>query len=421
MSSEIAIDIKGLSKQYHLYDTPRQRLGELLFGGSRHRVFKAVQSIHFKIMKGEIIGILGRNGAGKSTLLQMLAGILTPTDGSVQTYGKVTALLELGSGFNPEFTGRENIFLYGAILGLSRSKVCERIDEILSFAEIGDFIDQPLKVYSSGMKVRLAFSTLILLDMDIMIVDEALAVGDAQFQTKCMRHISSLVSSKKTFVLVSHSIDQIVTFCSRAIVMEAGEIIFDGAPKDAGHIYKSLLFPQARKKILKEIKEKKRESDGKKPLPKVPISTTKCEYRFGNGDAKIDLIEILNSEREPTLIVFAHEEITLRIKIIPEKNIENPICGFRLRTIKGVDVYIKNTLHERMGLPPLVKGKPQIVEIKLNVNLVGGEYLISAGIVTYSGTEQIALDRRMDVLQLSVVGEDSSTGIANLKAKFHVL
>jgi len=317
MSSEIAIDIKGLSKQYHLYDTPRQRLRELLFGGRRHRIFKAVQSTHIKIYKGEIIGILGRNGAGKSTLLQMLAGTLTPTEGSVQTYGKVTALLELGTGFNQEFTGRENIFLYGAILGLSKSKVSERIDEILSFSEIGNFIDQPLKVYSTGMKVRLAFSTLIILEMDIMLVDEALAVGDAQFQAKCMRHINLLVSSGKTFVLVSHSIDRIVSFCSRAIVMEAGEVIFDGAPKDAGHIYKSLLFPQARQKVLKDIHEKKKESVNEIPLSKVHISSNKCEYRFGNGDAKIEKIEILNSEGESTHVIFAHEEVTLQIIIIP--------------------------------------------------------------------------------------------------------
>ena len=420
MSSEIAIDIKDLSKFYPLYNTPTQRLRELLFGGIRHRVFKAVQRVNLKVSKGEILGILGRNGAGKSTLLQMLAGTLTPTEGTIKTKGKVTALLQLGSGFNPEFTGRENIYLYGSILGLSKHEVAIHIDTILSFAEIGDYVDQPLKLYSSGMKIRLAFSTVTILDMDIMIVDEALAVGDAQFQTKCMRHIRSLVSTGKTFVLVSHDIDQIVSFCSRAIVMEKGQILFDGDPKNAGNIYKSLLFPQTRKNILKDMLKKK-EYNQETTISKLPFSPTQCEYRFGNGEAKIENIEILNSKREPTQIVYTNEEIFLRFKIFPNINIDKPVYGFRIKTLKGLNVYVKNTIDERLSMPPLVQKEAQVVEIKLDVNLLAGEYLISTGVVTYSGTEQIALDRRMDVFSLTVIGGDNSVGIANLNAKFKII
>ena len=421
MSSNVAIEVKGISKQYFLYETPTQRLKELLFGGRHHRVFHALQQTNLKIMQGEVLGILGRNGAGKSTLLQILAGTLSQTSGTIDVNGTITALLELGSGFNPDFTGRENIFLYGTILGMTRKYVTTRLDEILEFADIAEFIDRPLKTYSSGMGVRLAFSTLVLLEPDIMIVDEALAVGDAQFKAKCMRHINSLKNMGKTFVLVSHSTDQILTFCTRAIVVEAGEIIFEGSPKEVAHIYKTLLFPKSRVDMLDKLKntDNKAKSMVKNKMSKKDIHPlAKSEFRFGTGEAKIEKIEVLNSQREPASMVMTNEEIIVRLTIVANKRIDHPVCGFRIKNKLGVDVYIKNTEHDRLDLPPLLPKKEQIVEFNFYANLVGGEYFLSVGLIMYEKNENVALDRRMDVYQISVVSSDASTGIANLNASF---
>ncbi|MBI2311656.1 MAG: ABC transporter ATP-binding protein [Betaproteobacteria bacterium] len=239
MSSEPAIRVSNLSKCYQIYDRPQDRLKQSLWRGRKqfYREFRALHDVSFEVMRGQTVGIVGRNGSGKSTLLQLIAGTLTPTSGSVAVGGRIAALLELGSGFNPDFTGRENVYMNGAILGLGRAEIDRRFDDITAFADIGEFIDQPVKTYSSGMMVRLAFSVSVNVEPDILIVDEALAVGDAAFQFKCLERLERLTASGTTLLFASHSMDMIKNFCDHAIYLRQGVKKASGSPEEIGELY----------------------------------------------------------------------------------------------------------------------------------------------------------------------------------------
>lgn len=255
MSSEVAIKVEGVSKHYHIYDQPRDRLKQFVLPrfqratgmqvGQYYREFRALDDVSFEIRKGETVGIVGRNGSGKSTLLQMICGTLNPTGGSIQTHGRIAALLELGSGFNPEFTGRENVYLNAAILGLSKEETDRRFGDIAAFAEIGEFIEQPVRSYSSGMVVRLAFAVAINVDPDILVVDEALSVGDELFQRKCFSRIESIRNLGATILFVSHSGATVVGLCDRAILLDSGELLSMGEPKRIIGGYQKLLYAPA--------------------------------------------------------------------------------------------------------------------------------------------------------------------------------
>ena len=238
-ADDIAIRVDGLSKCYHVYERPQDRLKQSLWLGRKqfYREFWALRDVSFEIKRGETFGIIGRNGSGKSTLLQMIAGTLSPTAGTVQVNGRVAALLELGSGFNPDFTGRENVFMNGAILGLSEAEIARRFDEIAAFADIGDFIEQPVKTYSSGMMVRLAFAVSVCVEPDILIVDEALAVGDMAFQFKCMDRLDKLTQSGTTLLFVSHDIGAVKAFCQQALYLHTGTIKAAGSASDMTELY----------------------------------------------------------------------------------------------------------------------------------------------------------------------------------------
>lgn len=257
MSSDIAIKINNVSKHYHIYDKPQDRLKQGLFRGRKqfYKEFRALVNITCDIKKGETVGIIGRNGSGKSTLLQIICGTLTPTGGEVALYGRVAALLELGAGFNPEFTGRENVFMYASILGLSSDEINKKYDDIVGFSEIDDFIDQPVKTYSSGMYVRLAFSVAINVDPEILIIDEALAVGDELFQQKCYSRINTLRRNGVTVLFVSHSASAVVELCNRAIVLDRGELVFEGKPKTSIALYHKLTNAEdsVQEKVRQEI------------------------------------------------------------------------------------------------------------------------------------------------------------------------
>lgn len=291
---EIAIDIKNLSKVYKLYEKPIDRLKETLSftGKSYHKDFYALNNINLQIKKGETVGIIGKNGAGKSTLLKIITGVLSPTSGTVKINGRISSLLELGAGFNPEYSGLENIYLNGTIMGMTREEVDERIQDILDFADIGDFVYQPVKTYSSGMYVRLAFSVAINVNPDILIVDEALAVGDARFQLKCFKKLEEIKEHGTTILYVSHDIDQVKSFCSRGILVNDGLIIYQGSPKEAAVKYFDLIFPR-------ELKEKEVVMNTSIEELKIrneyyllePEKDKKLKF-FGKGGAKIDWVKI---------------------------------------------------------------------------------------------------------------------------------
>ncbi len=259
MHSEVAISVKNLTKTFRIFGHPGDRIKQAFtFGKLRfHREFTAIQDVSFDIKKGETVGIIGRNGSGKSTLLQLVCGILKPTSGSVEVNGRISALLELGAGFNPEFTGRENVYFQGALMGLSKEEMAFRFDEIAAFAEIGDFIDQPVRVYSSGMYVRLAFAVAVHVDTEILVVDEALAVGDAGFRSRCFRRIGELRDTGCTILFVSHSMEQIVSLCQQAILMDGGEVLLFGRSAAVVNQHQSLLgaSPDARPMLRKKLQQ----------------------------------------------------------------------------------------------------------------------------------------------------------------------
>jgi lipopolysaccharide transport system ATP-binding protein len=254
----IAISIQDVSKKYHIYSRPVDRLREYLTLGRKsfHQEFWALRHVSFAVRKGEVLGIIGRNGSGKSTLLQVVCGILSQTSGDVVTSGRVSALLTLGAGFNPEFTGRDNVFTYGQIIGLRSEEIEERFQEIADFADIGDFIDQPVKIYSSGMYMRLAFAAAISVDPEILVVDEALAVGDAKFQAKCFRKFEEFQRRNKTILLVTHSTDHLVRHCDRAMLLHDGAKISEGEPLKVSNEYVNLLFGSATSSAPMNIKER---------------------------------------------------------------------------------------------------------------------------------------------------------------------
>jgi lipopolysaccharide transport system ATP-binding protein len=427
-SKKAVITARGLSKSYKVYKTSNARLRELLFGLQSHDYVAALRPTDLEVFEGEVLGIMGRNGAGKSTLMQLIAGTLTPSTGTVEVAGRITALLELGSGFNTDFSGRENVFLYGSILGLTRSQVSSKLSEILEFADLGKFVDMPVRTYSSGMTVRLAFSTIVGLDPEVILVDEALAVGDANFQVKCMRLIYDLKRRGKTFVLASHSIPQVVSFCTRAIVIEGGAVIFDGDPKEAGHVYKSLMLqgstaqsPAEAADVAEATKAAEAAEQEMVDTPMQaapPVVKTKSEYRFGNGVARIDRIEMRGQDDTPSQIFFSGNSARVLLHVSTVGAVQHPVYGVRVRTKEGLDVYVKNTLSEKVQPQPLRANTSTLVEIEIRLGLCGGDYFLSAGLSDQRGSDIVPIDRRIDMFGFTIITGDTGAGIADLAARF---
>lgn len=376
---EYAIVAEGLSKMYFLYDRPQDRLRQFVFPRLQRllrlpvrnyfREFWALRDVSFAIRKGETVGIIGRNGSGKSTLLQLVAGTLTPTLGKVQVNGRVSALLELGAGFNPEFTGRENIYLNAAILGMSRAEIDERIDDIIAFADIGDFIDQPVKTYSSGMFVRVAFSTAINVNPDILLVDEALAVGDIAFQQKCLYRIRELQEQGVTILLVSHSNNIIVEYCHRAIFLKAGRVMYDGPAPEAVRAYGMDILheeggktsaPVQAEVVSEPVADKSQEGDESD----LPMEISNVVFRSGHGQ---------------TTQVFEHNElVVVEFLLKVRQDILWPCFGIQISIPDGVALWHTTTQLLGKELPPLKPGTYR-VRWQLRANLGGYRYVIALG------------------------------------------
>ncbi|MBP6367476.1 MAG: ABC transporter ATP-binding protein [Nitrosomonas sp.] len=443
MSSDIAIKVENLSKCYQIYDHPRDFLRQLILPRLQRmigrkskqyfREFWVLEDISFEIKKGETVGIIGRNGCGKSTLLQMICGTLNPTSGNIQTDGRVAALLELGSGFNPEFTGRENIYMNAAVLGLSEEEIDDRFDDIVAFADIGDFINQPVKTYSSGMMVRLAFAVQAQIMPDILIVDEALAVGDAKFQAKCFECLKQLKDNGTSILLVTHSSEQIVTHCSHAILLNAGSILVAGEPRHVVNRYMDLLFGKERKDLSVA-------TSAATTIPVAPVKDDRLllnniddvfatrsgynphEYRWGDGAASIlDFCLMTDDESYPSVIMTG-QTIRLIIAIRFHVDLVYPILGITIKTKEGVTVYGANTLTLKMDAfkSQGMKGSAIIAEAKFICRLAPGDYFISLGIATKQGEEIIPHDRRYDAIHFYVNPTPSFFGLCNLELELAV-
>lgn len=333
------ISLRNLSKKYPIYAKPSDKLKELLSLRRRiyHEEFWALRDVSLDIAAGSAVGIIGQNGSGKSTLLQLVAGILQPNGGVMRVDGRVSALLELGAGFNPEFTGRENVFMSGAILGLTRRQMAERFAAIADFAEIGSFIEQPVKTYSSGMFMRLAFSVAIHVDPDILLVDEALAVGDLIFQHRCLHKIHQLRRQGKTILFVTHDMGAVAKFCDRAVLMDRGRVLEDGTPELAVQKYYALVYERERQYKKGHASDALGSAAVGEAIP--PVRTIpNIDYRFGGGQATLIGVELYGPGGEPARELHAQDEGVIRISALCRTRLENPIMGFTLRDRLGVQI-----------------------------------------------------------------------------------
>jgi lipopolysaccharide transport system ATP-binding protein len=354
------IQVRHLSKKYKIYHRPSDKLREVLrlTKGARHKEFWALRDISFEVNRGQTLGIIGQNGSGKSTLLQILAGIMRQTEGDCYVTGKVSALLELGSGFNPEFTGRENVFMNGAILGVDKRQMQERFETIAAFAEIGSFMEQPVKTYSSGMFMRLAFAVAVNVDPEILLVDEALAVGDLIFQHRCMLRMNQLRASGKTTVLVTHDLTAITKFCDRALLLDGGRLIEDGSPEMVVNKYRALIFERERRYGQPGGEESPASAGAIVPSKEMPVVRTipNIDHRFGNGKAKVIGVELLDASGCPTAEIFGGRSAMLRISVEFLEDVERPILGYTLRDRLGVEISACNTTYVGTILPAARKG-----------------------------------------------------------------
>ncbi|HEV8132173.1 MAG TPA: ABC transporter ATP-binding protein [Acidobacteriota bacterium] len=378
------ISLQHLSKKYPIYHKPSDKLKELLTLRKRafHDEFWALHDINLNIESGSTVGIIGANGSGKSTLLQLVAGILRPSLGVITVRGKVAALLELGAGFNPNFTGRENVYMNASILGLQKAEVDERFSEIEQFASIGEFIDQPVKTYSSGMFMRLAFAVAINVDPEVLLVDEALAVGDIVFQHRCMHRIDQLRRAGKTILFVSHDLQAVTRFCDRTVLLDRGSLIEDGEPYAVVQKYLEIFFERERRQ--KQLPGDDLPVIGQiDPTITVVNTIPHMDHRFGNGRALIHGILVLNTKHQVLNQVRAEDLVIVRITARVEEKIEYPIIGFTLRDHLNVEISSTNTSYEKVKLPPANTGDYITVDFRVRIPpMRPGSYSISPAVAS---------------------------------------
>ncbi len=362
----------------------------------------ALNNVSFEVKKGETLGIIGRNGSGKSTLLQMICGTLTPSSGSIQTNGRIAALLELGSGFNPEFTGRENVYLNASILGVEKDAIDERLEKVLSFAGLGDYIDQPMKTYSSGMNARLAFAASIHVDPAILIVDEALSVGDAGFQLKCMLKMRELQEQGVTIIFVSHDMGSVTRLCDRALVLEQGKLL----PGDQNPLKSVKLYEQITRNVA---------IPPEAPLLNEVVSNNYAnelqgieETRLGSGEAEYVSIKFVGEDGKEREVFTSSEDIEIIAIINSHRDFDKVVSGFTLKNRSGVDVWGDNTLYA--DIPLALKTGLTRLSYRFKLNLPAGEYFLYIGLADISGNRS-ELDQRWPVRRLTVVSERQTVGL----------
>lgn len=430
MSSDLAIRISDVSKCYNIYESPMHRLVQSLYpraarlvGGlgarglagqlreRRHyKEFWALKGIDFSVRRGETVGIVGKNGSGKSTLLQMIAGTLAPTSGEIEVNGRIAALLELGSGFNPEFTGLENVQLNAAVLGLSAAELDQRMDAILGFADIGDFVNRPVKTYSSGMVVRLAFAVQAQVDPDVLIVDEALSVGDAKFQSKCFARLDSLKEAGTSILFVSHSTEQIVSHCDRAILLHEGNLHLEGQPKDVVHTYLDLLFGKAKRAPAISAESLPTASVSVETVDEGTFETrpnyNPYEYRWGDGAAVIEDFRLISSHSTAPSTVQPGDKLKLLLRVRFMHEVKRPILGLTVKTKDGVTVYGTNSELMEFNADVIgAQGSTATITFDFDCRLGPGDYFLSVGVASHNGVEVIPHDRRYDSIHLNVNGK----------------
>lgn len=423
MSSKIRIKVNAISKNYHIYSQPRDRLKQSIYPRLQrifrlsvrqyYKEFQALRDVSLDVHEGETVGIIGKNGSGKSTLLQIICGTLNPSSGHVSTSGRIAALLELGSGFNPEFTGRENIYLNAAILGLTKKDIDDRFSEIVAFADIGDFLDRPVKTYSSGMFARLAFAVAINVSPDVLIVDEALSVGDSGFQLKCMMKMRELQQQGLTILFVSHDTQSVIRFCDRAVVMSEGQIHFQSSDvQQCVKVYEKLTRHHQIADGRKLESEPKNSHPLETPLADVSYAGELggvIEERFGLGVARYVAIDIFSELGELTNQFAPGERVQIVATVWSDQQFDDVAAGFSFRDKKGFDIAGDNNIFS--GTPiSLRKGISKII-FRLQLQLAPGDYFLFIGLATL-GSKRIELDQRWPVRRVQILSQRSVIGVS---------
>lgn len=423
--SKYAIRVENVSKMYKLYDKPTDRFKEAIGLGRKNQLYRehyALNNISFDVKTGECVGIIGTNGSGKSTVLKIITGVLNPTDGNVMVNGRISALLELGAGFNMEYTGIENVYLNGTMIGFTREEIDRKLDDILAFADIGDFVNQPVKTYSSGMFVRLAFAVAINIDPEILIVDEALSVGDVFFQSKCYHKFEEFKKQGKTILFVSHDLSSISKYCDRVILINKGVKLAEGTPKDMVDMYKKVLVNQ-----LDDGGEEEKKTDEEDVKQVLDIRNESVMWKnyfernpqtleYGSSLAEIIDYGIFDEKGKLSNTIEKGTECTIAVKIRFNQKIDEPIIAFTFKDIKGIEITGTNTMYEKVENIKADAGDVRQVFFRQKVDLQGGVYLLSLGCTGFQDGEFVVYHRLYDVITLSVISEQNTVGYFDMNS-----
>lgn len=426
--SEVAIRVDNVSKLYKLYDKPSDRLKESL-GLTRKKLYKehyALHNVSFDVKRGETVGIIGTNGSGKSTILKIITGVLNPSGGNVEIDGRISALLELGAGFNMEYTGIENIYLNGTMIGFSREEIDAKMQDILDFADIGDFIHQPVKTYSSGMFVRLAFAVAINIDPEILIVDEALSVGDVFFQAKCYKKFEDFKKMGKTILFVSHDLGSISKYCDRVVLLNRGKKLAEGTPKEMVSMYKRIMVNQDKAEeiaahqmdmsSLEEEDEKEIKEAACEGLWKSHYNLNPNVDEYGNGAAEIVDFAIIDENGNYTNAIVKGTRFRLKSKVKFKQDIQDPIFTYTFKNIQGVAITGTNTMYEKKDVPLAKEGETYVATFEQDMFLQGGEYLLSMSCTGYRDGEFQVYHRLYDVCNVTVVSDKNTVGFYDMNS-----
>ena len=421
-TKQLAIHVEGLNKVYRLYDHNRDRLIDSLglARKKRYREHFALNNVDLDVYQGECVGIIGTNGSGKSTILKIITGVLNPTSGTVQVNGRISALLELGAGFNYEYNGIENVYLNGTMIGFSEKEIDEKLQDILDFADIGDYVYQPVKTYSSGMFVRLAFAVAINIDPEILIVDEALSVGDVFFQAKCYHKFEEFKKQGKTILFVSHDLSAISKYCDRAVLLNQGVKLGEGSPREMIDIYKQVLvgqyeLPSGDKKANLAADEDIRKAAAEKVDGKNPQA-----LEYGTKEAEIVEYYMTDGAGLRTSAILKGDPFTLYMKVRVHKDLQAPIFALSIKNIKGVEITGTNTMVERSFLESVKAGEVLEITFTQKVRLQGGEYLLSLGVTGYEGDSFTVYHRLYDILNLTVISDHDTVGYFDMESDVKV-
>lgn len=417
---QIAIEVKDVDKVYKLYEKPSDRIKEALGLGSkvRHTDHKALSDVSMTIYQGETVGIIGTNGSGKSTILKIITGVLNPTAGEVKVNGRISALLELGAGFNMEYNGIENIYLNGTMIGFTEKEIDEKLQSILDFADIGEYVYQPVKTYSSGMFVRLAFAVAINIDPEILIVDEALSVGDVFFQAKCYHKFEEFKAMGKTILFVSHDLSSIAKYCDRVVLLNQGTKLGEGAPKEMIDTYKQVLVGQYQLPESSSEGNLLEDEDIRKLASGQNINPDLLEY----GSKKAEIVEyyFTDDKGAHTSAVVKGSRFTIHMKVEIKEDIQAPIFAFSFKNIKGTEITGTNTMFEKSFLEPVSAGDVKEITFEQEMNLQGGDYLLSLGVTGYEGDTFTVYHRLYDVINLTVISDKNTVGFYDMNSRIEV-